>query len=149
LRMPSKELVESVKGFHELSYYAGINTAFAEVVAAGCKRLALSSPYDRATAALMMVPTRASAEEYGVKLLEEEDLLVTRLFPRDIAAEKTVLLIAQDEGVLAEYADLKEMKKRSDAQGNPDEAEVEIAWRFGRLLSYSDKKIKELLSRHG
>ena len=149
MRIPSKDLVESVKGFHTLSYYAGINTAFAEVVAAGCKRLTLSSPYDTATAALMRGPTRASAEEYGVKLLEEEDLLVTWLFPRDIAAEKTVFLIAHDEGVLAEYAGLKEMKKRSDAQGNPDEAEVEIAWRFGRLLSYSDEKIRSLLSRHG
>jgi hypothetical protein len=138
-----------VKGFHALSYYAGINTAFAEVVAAGCKRLALSSPYDKATAALMRGPTRASAEEYGVKLLEEEDLLVTRLFPRDIAAGKTVFLIAHDEGVLAEYEGLKETKKRSDAQGNPDEAEEEIAWRFGRLLSYSDEKIRALLSRHG
>jgi len=147
--MPSKELVESVKGFHALSYYAGINTAFAEVVAAGCKRLALSSPYDRVTAALMRRPTQASADEYGVKLLEEEDLLVTRLFPPDIAAGKTVFLVARDEGVLSEYADLKEMKKRSDAQGNPDEAEEEIAWRLGRLLSYSDEKIRELLSRRG
>ncbi|MFH2112082.1 MAG: hypothetical protein ABIJ47_12585 [Candidatus Bathyarchaeota archaeon] len=147
--MPSKELVESVKGFHTLSYYAGINTAFAEVVAAGCKRLALSSPYDRATAVLMRGPTRASAEEYGVKLLEEENLLVTRLFPRDIAAGKIVFLIAYDEAVLAEYEDLKEAKKRSDAQGNPNEVEEEIAWRLGRLLSYSDEKIRELLSRHG
>ena len=147
--MPFKDLVESVKGFHTLSYYAGINTAFAEVVAAGCKRLALSSPYDGATADLMRGPTRASAEEYGVKLMEEKDLLVTRLFPRDIAAGKTVFLIVHDEGVLAEYAGLKEMKKLSNAQENPDELEVEIAWRLGRLLSYSDEKIKALLSRHG
>jgi hypothetical protein len=147
--MPSKDLAESIRGFHAASYYAGVTAAFAEVVAAGCKRLALSVPYDKATASLLRKPTRLAADEYGVKLLEEENLLVTRLFPEDIAAGKTVFIIAHDDWVLAEYAELKEMKKRSDAMENPDEAENEIAWRFGRLLSYSDEKIRELLSGRG
>jgi hypothetical protein len=146
--MPLEELIESIRGFHALSYYAGITTAFAEVVGAGCKSLALSSPYDSATADMIREPTRIATEEYNVKLYEEKDLLVTRLFPADIAAGKTVFLIARDDGVLQEYMRLKEMKKRSDAPGNPDEAENQIAWRFGRLLSYSERKIGELLSEN-
>ncbi|MBN2336878.1 hypothetical protein JXL21_15085 [Candidatus Bathyarchaeota archaeon] len=145
----SEKLSGVIDGFDLVSYYAGINMAFAEVVDAGCKRLALSSPYDKATAELMREPTRLAAQEYGVKILEEEDLLVTRLFPRDIATGKTVFLIAQDEGVLTEYGGLKEMKRRSDAQANPDEVENEIAWRLGHLLSYSDKKIEELIKKNG
>jgi len=144
--MPSSDLEESIRGFHAHSYYAGVNTAFAEVVAAGCKRLALSSPYDRETAELMREPTRIAAREYGVELQEETDLLVTRLFPRDVAAGKTVFLIARDEAVLAEYAELKEMRRRCDANGCPEQDELEIAWRLGRLLSYSDEKIRGLLS---
>jgi hypothetical protein len=149
IKLPTKELVDSVEGFHLASYYAGISTAFAEVVAAGCKRLALSSPYSGDEAEMMREPTRVAAEEYGVKLLEETDLLVTRLFPRDVAEGKTVFLIAHDDGVLAEYAELKELRRRCDSDGCPEDAELEIAWRFGRLLSYSDEKIAELISRCG
>lgn len=147
--MPTKELVDSVEGFHLASYYTGISAAFAEVVAAGCKKLALSSPYSLEEAELMREPTRVAAEEYGVRLLEETDLLVTRLFPRDVADGKTVFLIARDDGVLAEYASLKELRRRYDAGGCLEEAELEIAWRFGRLLSYSDEKIVELISKRG
>ncbi|HEX9915589.1 MAG TPA: hypothetical protein VGB32_11775 [Candidatus Bathyarchaeia archaeon] len=149
ITLPTKELVDSVEGFHLASYYAGISVAFAEVVAAGCKRLALSSPYGGDEAEMMREPTRVAAEEYGVRLMEETDLLKTRLFPSDVAEGKTVFLIARDDEVLAEYARLKEMRRRSDEEGNPEHLELDLAWRFGRLLSYSDEKIVELLSRRG
>lgn len=145
--MPTKKLVDSVEGFHVVSYHAGVNTAFAEVVAAGCKRLALSFPYDRGLAEQIRGPTRAAAEEYGVELMEETDLVTTRLFPRDIAKGKTVFILARDEGVLKEYRELKEMRRRSDEQGNPEHLEQDLAWKFGWLLGYSDEKILELLSR--
>ena len=50
-----------IEGFDLVSYHAGVNMAFAEVVGAGCKRLALSSPYDPELAEKMMEPTRESA----------------------------------------------------------------------------------------
>ena len=149
IALPTKKLVDSVEGFHLVSYHAGVNATFAEVVAAGCKRLALSSPYDGGLARLMRGPTRAAAEEHGVKIVEETGLLTTRLFPRDIAEGKTVFLIARDDEALAEYAGLKEARRRSDEEGNPEHLELDLAWRFGRLLSYRDEKIEELLSRNG
>ena len=149
IKLPTKELVDSVEGFHLASYYAGISVAFAEVVAAGCKRLALSSPYSGGEAEAMREPTRIAAAEYDVRLMEETDLLATRLFPADVAEGKTVFLIARDDEVLAEYARLKEMRRRSDEEGNPEHLELDLAWRFGRLLSYSDEKIAGLLSRRG
>lgn len=149
IALPTKTLMDSVEGFHMVSYHAGVNAAFAEVVAAGCKRLALSSPYDVGLAELMRGPTRASAEEYGVRLMEETRLLTTMLFPRDIALGKTVFLIARDEGVLREYRELKELRRRCDDAGNPEEMELDLAWRFGRLLSYSDDRIRGLLAARG
>jgi hypothetical protein len=138
-----------IEGFDLVSYYAGINMAFAEVVGAGCKRLALSSPYDPELAEKMMEPTRVAAETYGVELNVETDLLVSKLFPEDIAKDKTVIMIAQSREVLNEYARLKEMKRESAARGHPAEMELNFARAFGRLLSYSEEKIEALIEKYG
>jgi hypothetical protein len=67
------------------------------------------------------------------------------LFPSDIAKDKTVIIIAQNQDVLNEYMELRKMKKNSDLAGNPEDLEKLIAKRFGQLLSYSDKKIDQLM----
>lgn len=142
-------LSKIIEGFHLYSYHAGINMAFAEVVGAGCKRLALSSPYDPELAEKMMEPTRVAAETYGVELKVETDLLTSKLFPEDIAEGKTVIMIAQSRDVLDEYARLKEMSRESAARGHPAEMELDVARAFGRLLSYSEEKIEALIERNG
>ncbi|MCW4049190.1 MAG: hypothetical protein NWE89_05575 [Candidatus Bathyarchaeota archaeon] len=142
-------LSKIIKGFDLDSYHAGINTAFAEVVGAGCKKLALSSTYSSEQAERMLEPTRHAAEEYGAKLYVETDLLVSKLFPRDIAKGKTVILIAQSQDVLDEYMELKRLKEESNRKKNPEDLELEIARKFGALLSYSKEKIDELLAKHG
>jgi len=138
-----------IEGFDLVSYYAGINMAFAEVVGAGCKRLALSSPYDPELAEKMMEPTRVAAETYGVELKVETDLLKSKLFPVDIAEGKTVIIIAQGREALDEYMRLKEMKRESKAKEHPAEMEFDIARAFGRLLSYSEEKIEALIEKNG
>jgi hypothetical protein len=134
-----------IEGFHLYSYHAGINMAFAEVVGAGCKRLALSSPYDQELAEKMMEPTKVAAETYGVELKVETDLLKSKLFPED----KTVIMIAPSREVLDEYARLKEKSRESAARGHPAEMELDVARAFGRLLSYSEEKIEALIERNG
>jgi len=134
--------------FHLISYHSGINTAFSEVVGAGCKKLALSSPYDPSFAEKMMKPTKFSAENYDVLIEVEDDLLKTKLFPESVAEGKIVFLIAQNTEVLEEYHKLKALKKSSDLKGNPNDLEKEIAIRFGELLSYSPEKINGLLNKN-
>jgi len=138
-----------IEGFDLVSYHAGVNMAFAEVVGAGCKRLALSSPYDPELVEKMMEPTRVAAETYGVELKVETDLLVSKLFPEDIAKDKTVIMIAQSSEVLNKYTRLKELKRESASKGHPAELELDIARAFGRLLSYSEEKIEALIERNG
>lgn len=147
--MSDHPLSKILQSFDSHSYHAGINMAFAEVVGAGCKRLALSATYSHEYAKEMMAATEYAAKEYGVLLQVESDLLVSKLFPEDIAKDKTVILIAQNQGVLDEYTSLKAMKEESNRKGNPDEVEFEIARRWGKLLSYDDAKIEQLLSKHG
>lgn len=146
--MSEHPLNKIIPGFDLHSYYAGINMAFAEVVGAGCKRLALSSPYSPELAEEMLPATKYAAAEYNVKLMVEPMLLVSKLFPRDIVKDKTVIVIAHDQTVLDEYMSLKRLKERSDSEGNPEELEHEIAHRFGKLLSYDDDTINRLLASH-
>ena len=142
-------LSKIIQSFDIHSYYAGINMAFAEVVGAGCKNLALSSPYTREMAEKMLPATEHAAEEYGVKLMVEHDLIVTKLFPHDVAKDKTVILIARDQSILDEYKMLKKLKKYSNEENNPENLEMEIAQRFGKLLSYDTESINRLLEKNG
>ncbi len=80
---------------------------------------------------VMMEPTKLAVDEYGVKLHVEPDLIVTKLFPADIAKEKVVIMIAQSQAVLDEYEELKRLKGESNMKGNPVSLELEIARRFG------------------
>ena len=145
----SHPLSKIIPGFDLHSYYAGINMAFAEIVGAGCKQLALSSPYSHEVAEEMLEATEYAAKEYNVELMVEPELIVTKLFPSDIAKDKTVILIAHDQSVLDEYKMLKKLKKYSDEEGNPHDLEVEIAQRFGKLLSYDEANVNRLLEKHG
>ena len=68
---------------------------------------------------------------------------------RDISGGKTVVLIANNQKVLDEYAELKSLKEENNGKGSPEETELEIARRFGRLLSYDEKSIDELITKYG
>ena len=146
--MTDHPLAEIIPGFNLYSYYAGITMAFAEVVAAGCKQLALSYPYSAEEAEAMMRASEYAAAEYGVVLMVEPDLLVTRLFPSDVARDKTVILIARDQSIIDDYMMLKKLKKYSTEEGNPDDLETEIAQRLGALLSYDLEKINKLIAEN-
>ncbi|MCW4011946.1 MAG: hypothetical protein NWF07_03030, partial [Candidatus Bathyarchaeota archaeon] len=145
----SHPLSKIIPDFSLHSYYAGINMAFAEVVGMGCKQLALSSPYSKEMAEEMLEATEYAAKEYGTVLMMEPDLLVSKLFPPNIAKDKTVILIAHDQSVLDEYQMLKKLKIYSNEEDNPDDLETEIAQRFGALLSYDEATINRLIAKNG
>jgi len=147
--MSDHELNKIIPELDAISYYAGITMAFAEVVGAGCKKLALSTPYSYEMAQKMLPISQFAANSYKVKIMAESDLLVTKLFPRDIAQDKIVILIAYDQSVLDEYEMLKKLKIYSDEEGNPENLEIEISQRFGSILSYNDDTIKRLIIKNG
>jgi len=147
--MSDTPLAQIVPNFDVMSFMAGTNLAFSEAVGLGVKKLALSSPYSDEQLGVMMKVTEYSSERFGTVYLPEPNLLESKLFPRDIARGKTVVLIAHDQSVLDEYASLKELKRESDAKGNPEDMELEIAKRFGRLLSYDEAAIERLIAKNG
>jgi len=147
--MSDTPLAQIVPNFDVMSFMAGTNLAFSEAVGLGVKKLALSSPYSDEQLGVMMMVTEYSSERFGTVYLPEPNLIESKLFPRDIARGKTVVLIAHDQSVLDEYASLKELKRESDAKGNPEDMELEIAKRFGRLLSYDEAAIERLIAKNG
>ena len=131
--------------FDQLSYYAGVTAAFSEIVAAGVKPLALSHPYSKEELYLMREPTRQIAAEYGVVTWVEDSLLVTPLFPADVALGKFVILLAQNKTVLERYTALKVRHAAALQTGTLDDIGEELAHSFGNLLGYSNAAIEKML----
>lgn len=129
------------------SYNLGIIGGFAEVVKLGVKRLALSEVMTPAAMDAMMQDAEIVAERNGVKLYREDDLIVTDLYPADVAAGKHVLLIYTGD-TLAAYLALKDDKDRLVAHNEyRGAARRDIAVRFGKLLSYPQAVIDDLIEK--
>ena len=127
------------------SFHLGMIYAFVEVVASGCKRLALSPPMANDELQEVSDSALAIAAEYGVLTHTDDDCLETRLFNPAFTRDKHVILFVADRAALDEYLALKELRARSLADGTLADREEEIARGFGRLLSYSDKAVGRLL----
>ena len=128
------------------SYNLGGIGAFAEMVGADVKKLALSSPLEPAEMDKTVQEAERIAANHGVEVYRETDFLVTDLFASSLTDGKHVLLICH-ESTRQEYMDLKALKLRLLESGQYDEtAREDIARRFGGLLSYSEEKIDALLA---
>jgi len=128
------------------SYNLGVIGAFAEVVDIGIKNLALSAPLEPDEMDALIDEARIIATKNHVEIYREVDFLVTDLFPAEITHGKHVLLIYKGS-IKQEYINLKEKKKQLvQLKKYKGEARTQIARTFGKLLSYPDKRINELLS---
>ena len=131
------------------SYRLGSIGAFAEMVGAGVKKLALSAPMTPQEMDALLEDAEGIAADHGVDLYLEADFLVTDLFSPELTDGKQVLLIYRG-GTLEEYLALKAEKRRLVEETQYlDDRRLEIARRFGKLLSYTDEKIASLLAGTG
>lgn len=137
----------STPAIDERSYQLGVIGAFAEVVGMGVKRLALSSAMSPEEMAGLIEEAEKIVDRNGAKHFLETDFLVTDLFPSEVTDGKQVLFIYLDP-VKEEYYALKAEKERLLAENlYQGEARTDIARAMGRLLSYPDSKIEEILAR--
>ncbi len=123
------------------TYELGTIGGFGELVNSGVKTLALSEVLAPAEMDAMLPEAEKVAARNNVKLHRESSLLVTDLFPADVARGKDVLLIYQG-ATLDEY---QALEKAGQYTGKAREA---IARRFGRMLSYPAWRINELLAQN-
>lgn len=114
--------------------------AFAEMVAADVKPIALSEPLDSLDVDKLWDEAQELAKEYGIEVFREPSLVSTQLFPYAGIQDKEVLIFHKKEALNA-YNDLKKTTK----SGTNGEAE---ARRFGRLLGYPSHYINQLLAKN-
>jgi hypothetical protein len=142
----SSDLTGSTASVDQRSYRLGGIGAFAEMVGAGVKKLALSAAMPAAEMNALIDEARAIAESNGAEVHLETDFLVTDLFAAEITEGMHVLLIYKGQ-TLQDYMDLKERKQHLVEEGTYEgDARAEIAREMGRLLSYPEDKITSLLT---
>ena len=130
------------------SFRLGGLSTFAEMVRVGVKTLALSAAMLPDEMDAFVGDAERIAQDEGVMLYRETDLIVTDLFPADVAEGKHVLLIYKG-ATLDEYLALKQRKSELVASGSyAGEARRGIARQFGKLLSYPDANIEELIDNN-
>jgi hypothetical protein len=129
-----------------LSYAIGNFSTFAEIVDIGIKKMALSQALPPAEMDRLEREVRKIADQWDVEIHREPDFLITDLFPESATAGKDVLIIYRGD-TLDEYTALKRRQAELVAAGEYDEAaRREEAWSLGKLLSYPDEKIEQLLA---
>ncbi len=136
-----------MRSIDHFSYELGAADCFCEMVRAGVKGLALAHP----------CPTREERDEYlpyfqelcqkyGVKLYVEDVPLLTDLFPLSMNQGKYNALFYQEDSAIQEYLALKAEKQAAVEAGTyTPEKRRDIAWRYGRLLSYTEEGVQRLL----
>jgi len=130
------------------SYNLGVIGAFSELVNSGTKQLALSATLTSEEMDAFIDDAEKVASKHDVSIYRESDLIVTNLFPADIAKDLDVLLLFQGT-TLDEYLALKAKKAKQERIGAYTmEAQADISRRFGRMLSYSPRKINTLISQN-
>ena len=130
------------------SYTLGGLSTFAEMVRVGVKTLALSAAVTPEEMDDLVEDAEWIAREEGVMLYRETDLIATDLFPADVAEGKHVLLIYQG-ATLDDYLALKQRKSELVASGSyAGEARRDIARQFGKLLSYPNAVVEEMIDKN-
>jgi hypothetical protein len=151
LAAPAPERAAANDGARQIdrrSYDLGAIGAFAEMVDVGLKRLAFSSALTPSDADALWDEANKIASENHVLLYRDPDLLVTDLFPHDVAKGKDVLLIYKGS-TLEQYMALKRDRAQLVKSGTyTGKAREEIARRLGRLLSYPEPSIDALIKKN-
>ena len=131
------------------SYRLGGIASWSEAVSVGVKQLALSAPVTPDEMDAMIGEAERIAARFGIRAYREAELLVTDLFPTDVAEGRHVLLLYRPP-TLDRYLALKRQKAELVEAGEyAGKAREDIAREFGRLLSYPEPVIDQKLMANG
>lgn len=141
-------MAQYLEGVDRRSFALGMINAFAEMVAAGVKPLALSPPIDEELFEAIRIGSDEIVADWEVVSTVERELLETDLFPASMTDGITVILYAASEEILSKYLALKEARAEMVANGEYEGANCRsIALQFGRLLGYSEEDIEARLAQ--
>ena len=134
------------KEIDKYSYHLGAADCFCEMVRAGVKKIALSHPCDSQEERNTFLEDFDSlCKKYNVSYYIEDEPFLTDLFPISLNKDKYNVIFYSDKKDLEEYLNLKREKKDSLENNNYQSKRHDIAYRYGKLLSYSDDRIIKLI----
>jgi len=132
------------------SFYLGLINCFAELVAVGVKRLAISPPLSPEEYEELREGSEAIVEGSGIHSYLETSLLVTDLQSAGFTRGKWSILYYKDQETLIAYLNLKARSDTLEAAGtHTSEVRREISREFMRLLSYPEPVIKAKIQDGG
>jgi len=139
--------MENTMKINKISFQLGMINCFAEMVACGVKKLAISPPLKPEDYEKISRFSDEIVKGFGIQSYLEKSLLITDLQSAEFTQGKWSILYFEKEDVLKKYLDLKEKKQKLVTLGQYDlKARKDISREFMRLLSYQDEKIEEKLS---
>lgn len=133
-----------------LSYQCGVIHCLNEMLHTGIKCLAISQPMASAQERDALIPfAQKSCARCGTQFYIEDEPLLTDLFPLSLTRGKYSLLLYCADHILGQYLRLKQWKadlvrEKVYFGGN----RTQIAWDYGRLLSYPDEAIRHLIAEN-
>ena len=126
----------------QLGNFDGTIGAFCDVIMTGAKDLAFSDPFDPEDESVLTPYVQKKCESYGVKYYIDQDLLLTKLFSSVEMDGQWVYILYSDDAVLQQYLSLKEEEQAMIEAGTyTEEAQIDLATRYGKLMGYSDDHI--------
>lgn len=132
------------------SKVVGAMGAFGECVACGAKNLALGAPVldpaerDEHYAFALEICSRK-----GIHCAKDDDALLTDLFPVSMNKDRHNIVFYKDEKHYRNYEELKTRKRALIAAGKyTGEMRKQIAYEFGKILSYSDADIQRMIDEN-
>ena len=119
---------------------------FAEMVACGVKKLALSPPLIPEDYEKIKKASDDIVEGFGIQSYLEKSLLITDLQSEDFTRGKWSILYYKTDDVLRDYLDLKALKEQFKKEGRTDaHGRESISRKFMQLLSYPNDVIEAKL----
>ena len=138
-----------MKQIDEYSYQCGVMDCFSEMVKAELKRIALSHPSSTKEIRDQYIPFAENiCDKYQIHFYLDDDPLITDLFPASMNKNTYNIIFYKDENDIEEYKTLKELKFKVIENQEYENYRYEIAYRFGKLLSYSDETIQNYIQNN-
>lgn len=126
------------------AYNCGVMDTFAEMVKAGMKKMALAHPFKEKKERDAYIPfVEDLCSKYGLGYYLDDEPLITDLFEKHLNYETFNIIFYKEKETIDEYVYLKQYKKENI--DHYDKVRGEIAYRFGKCLSYSDETIQNYI----
>lgn len=133
----------------EFSYNCGVIDCFSEMVKAKLKKIALAHPSPSKSLRDRYIPfVEQITQKYAIRYYLDDDPLLTDLFPLSMNKDTYNIIFYHDEKDIQEYCLLKQIKQEAIRKHEYEHVRRDIAYRFGKLLSYSDETIEDYIQQN-